>query len=345
MRVPSYFCLESLASSDDTGMHAVKGRLAAILAMRTFSAALPLGFAVESTYSQISSEGVERHFIVSARAASLADAIVADPSDANSMYWNPSLLSFLRERSLITNYSLERIRSRDAIMNEGLVVPIILEPGWVLGLGALYSHVGHIQEGGPLSGYDYRQGSSDIALSLAVARALSVGCIATIRLGRAGSKAITAMSSAFGMTYQPSPEMSYGLSFQGFGNSIEYLLDTATSGTNPGLARLPQSLQLGVTLQFDALKDRPTIAISVADQKVFGVKGHIYKGGLEVWPVRFLALRLGYWVGSQTVAARYGSGIRLGQWQVDYGVSTTELEPMYHQISLSYCFSSHLDRR
>ena len=296
-------------------------------------------------FSQISSENVERHFIANARAAALGDGIVADATDVTCMYWNPSSLSFLRERSIVLNYSLERIRGRDNLMNENIVISLLHEKEWTVGLGATYSHVGHIESGSSLAGYSFNQGSLDLALATALSRFFSIGILSTIRRGQVGSRNSTVGSFALGMMYYPSPEISYGLSYQGIGDRIDYSFDPLRFQTSPIKTRLSQSLQVGVTTRFNALADRPTVVLAGVSQKIFGIDGFIYKAGIEGWPSNFLALRIGYWVGTETVAARYGGGLRLGPWQLDYAISTTELEPQFHQASLSYSFSSQSLRR
>jgi hypothetical protein len=275
----------------------------------------------------------------------LADAIVADAAGVSNMYWNPSSLSFLQERSIVLNYSLERTRGRDNIMNENVAVSLLQEKELAVGIGATYSHVGHLENASPLSGYSFNQGSLDLAIATALSHFFSIGIVSTLRHGWAGPQNVTVVSSAVGMMYFPSPEIIYGLSYQGIGDGIEYLFDSSEFQTNPVRAKLSHGLQVGVTTRFNALAERPTVILAGVSEKIFGNSGFIYKAGIEAWPTNFLALRIGYWVGTQTVAARYGGGLRLGQWQVDYRISTTELEPRFHQISLSYCLTDHRNRR
>ena len=296
-------------------------------------------------WSQISSENADRHFIANARAAALADAIVSDATDISSMYWNPSSMVFLQEHSVVINYSLERIRGRDNIMNENVAVVLMNKNDLAFGFGATYSHVGHVESNSPISGYGFSQGSLDLAAATALSRSLSVGIISTVRYGRVASGGAAVLSAAVGLMYYPSPAISYALSFQGAGDGMEYSFDSTEERTILTRGSLTQSLQVGITSRFGVDDGRPTIVLTAADQKIFGKAGFIYKGGVEAWVVRFLALRVGYWVGPESIAARYGGGIRVGQWRLDYGVSTTELEPRFHQISVSYCFPNHLSRR
>jgi hypothetical protein len=324
------------------------GSFTSVLSKRAIWVASLLCLVMNSTCSQISSQNVERHFITNARAAALADAIAAEATDVTCMYWNPASLSFLQERSVVLNYSLERIHGRDNVMNENIALSLIDEKEFAVGLGATYSHVGHIEAGSPLSGYNFNQGSFDLALAMAPSRFFSIGILSTIRHGRAGSQSTTVVSAVLGMMNYPSPELSYGLVYQGLGDGIEYSFDPSGFQTNPIKMRLPHSLQLGITMRFNGfntLDVRPTVVVSVATQKMFGTEGFILKGGVEVWPISFLALRIGYWAGTQTVAAKYGCGVRLEQWRLDYGVSPTELEPIFHQVSLSYCFSDRFYHR
>lgn len=232
------------------------------------------------------------------------------------------------------NYSLERVRGRDNYMNENVVVSLLQDNGLALGLGTTHSHVGHLEAGSPLLGYSFNQWSFDLGVATTLSRFLSVGGMSTFRYGKAGSQNSIVVSSTLGVMYYPSPEISYGLTYQGIGDGIEYVFDTTETSTNPVKTKLSRSLEIGATLRFDARGDHPSAVFTIATQRMLEKKSLIYKGGLELWPIDFLALRIGYWIGTQTVAGRYGGGVRGGQWQLDYGVSTTKLEPMFHQVSL-----------
>ena len=323
----------------------MKGRSTAAHPGRSVWVASLLCLLAGSTCAQISSQNVERHFITNARAAALADAVIADPADICSMYWNPSSIAFLQDRSVVLNYSLERIRGRDNIMNENVAVSLLNHKDIAVGLGATYSHVGHLENGSPLSGYSFNQGSLDVAMAMALSRFFSVGIVSTVRYGQVRSQSSAAVSAALGIMYYPSSRISYALSYQGVGDGIDYSFDSTEAQTALMTRTLSQSLQIGIASRFNVVGGRPAVVLTAASQKMFGTKGFIYKGGVEAWVLKFLALRVGYWVGTETVAARYGGGIRLGQWQVDYGISTTALEPRFHQISLSYCLIDHPNRR
>ena len=315
-------------------------RLCKVIVLAAMSGVLP-----GEGWSQISSENSDRHFITNARAAAMADAIVSDATDISSMYWNPASIVFLQERSVVVNYSLERIRGRDDMMNENVAVALMNRDDLAFGIGATYSHVGHVGNDSPISGYSFNQGSLDLAAAMALSRFFSAGIISTVRYGRVPSRSATTLSAGLGLMYYPSSVISYALSFQGVGDGMEYSFDSSEERTILTRGSLTQSMQVGITSRFGGEEGRPTIVLTAADQKIFGKNGFIYKGGVEAWVARFLALRLGYWVGPESIAARYGGGIRAGQWRLDYGVSTTELEPRFHQVSVSYCFPSHLSRR
>ncbi|HCV43899.1 MAG TPA: hypothetical protein DGH68_10485 [Bacteroidetes bacterium] len=292
--------------------------------------------------AQISSQNADRHFITNARAAGMADAIVSDATDVSGLYWNPAVLSFLREGSLIFSYSLEKLgEGEDNIMNENLVAPVIDDQGWGLGIGATYSHVGSVSPGSPLSGYKYQQVGVDIGLATAITKFFSVGVTTRGKYGRVDSQSMGAMSTTFGICYFPTPGLSYGISYQGFGDGIEYTVDTLSAQTNIARFELPHSLQFGLTARWKALNEKPIVVLNVSSQKVLGINGAVYKGGVEYWPMDFLALRAGYWAGTDTRSARFGCGLRFDDWQLDYALSTTKREPRFHQFSLSYCFRSY----
>jgi hypothetical protein len=293
------------------------------------------------TLAQISSEASDQHFIVGARAGALADALTSDNSDVSAMYWNPAIISFLHEISIVGNYSLEILGNRDNIMTENVVFPVFSMDWGGVAIGFTNSHVGHIEQGSPLTGYNFSLVGLDVGGSVVLSDPLSVGVLVSTRYARTNNNGLVVLSSTFGVCYQPAPELTYGLSFQGVGDGAEFVLDPLTLETMPERFRLSKALQLGITARVGAFSERPVIIANAGTQKLFGRDGIVYKGGIEIWPVPFWPLRIGYWVGSETVAARYGTGLRFGRYQLDYGISTTRLEPRFHQFSLSYTLSDH----
>ena len=291
--------------------------------------------------AQITSMNSDRHNIIGARAAALADSYVAEQSDVGAMYWNPATLTFSRRMSVVLNYAVERIYGSDNTMTENVVAPVPLERGWGLGLGLTFSHLGRLTTvGSPIAGMSFHQFGFEVGLAKKLARAFSIGILVDTRYGKGSSTALGTVSSSVGAFYSPSPGVSYGVAFQGLGWGIEY--NVVGGETVPSRIVLERSFQMGLSLAIPTQLDRQVVVLTLSNQKIIGVNGLVYKGGIEIIPMSFLILRTGYWVGPETSAGKLGGGIRVGKFQLDYAESLNELEPRFHQISVSFMFGAGL---
>ncbi|MBM2839806.1 MAG: hypothetical protein HW412_334 [Bacteroidetes bacterium] len=286
--------------------------------------------------AQITSMNSDRHFVTGARAASLADVYVAEPYDVVSMYTNPAALTWLLRNSVVLNYSMERILSTDNIMNENVAVPIPLTSEATLGVGATVSHVGYVRDTSPLSGFSYRQYGVEIAVGWSISTFLSIGAGVNARYGDSKATKLASVHGSVGALYSPSPEFSYGVSVQGLGEGLDYPFDPVTRITSVVRTKLDNSLQVGISWRFRDNRNEPILTVVLANQKIFKVDGLVYKGGIEYQPVSVLALRLGYWVGPKTLVPKFGAGVHVSGFQVDYAISPSELEPVSQQVSLSF---------
>jgi hypothetical protein len=279
----------------------------------------------------------DKHYIIGARAAALADSYVADQSDVGAMYWNPASLAFIPRMSIVLNYALESVYGNDNTMTENVAVPISLESDWRLGLGFTFSHVGRQGTiGSPISGTNFRQYAFGAGLAKKLSPAFSFGVLVDTRYGKGSSIALGTIASSIGAFYSPFPGLSYGAVFQGVGWGIEY--NVVGGSTIPSRIKLDRSFQMGLSLSIPSRPDKEIVMLTLSNQKILGVDGIVYKGGIEIIAMRFLVLRAGYWVGPETATAKFGGGVRVGRFRIDYAASLSELEPRFHQVSFVYMF-------
>lgn len=285
---------------------------------------------------QITSINSDRHYIVGARAAALGDAFVADDQDVSGMYHNPASLSFLRMHSVVLNVGAERIGDNSYTMVENVVLPVQVNRLVCLGLGASFSHIGKTSEGDSGSGLNFKQYGIDVSVSYLVSRSLGIGASVNGKYGRTPVLDMGFITSSIGVFYMPELGLSYGLVLQGLGWEPEY---TVVNGRSL-VARTTQdkSIQIGVGLRLPKTAPRPTLSLSYASQKLLNRKGVVYKGGFEMFVWDFLAFRVGYWFGPNSVAAKYGGGIFFDRFMMDYAISPSRLEPRFHQLTFSYSF-------
>jgi hypothetical protein len=63
------------------------------------------------------------------------------------------------------------------------------------------------------------------------------------------------------------------------------------------------------------------LGITIANEKILGQDGLIYRGGIEVFPSSVLALRLGYEVGPELSGYACGAGLVVNVVRLDYALS------------------------
>jgi hypothetical protein len=271
----------------------------------------------------------QQPFGASARAVALAQAYVGETHDASAMYSNPAALGFLQRMAVEIDHSDEWT---NRIMNDRLTVPVSVGSEFTLGLGVTLSHVGYLRESpmhfeGQLFGFDI--GSAAIVMP-----GLSVGVRTNLVYGWSEKSGTIAGNGAVGILYAPYPEVSYGITYSGIGQGPVFY----SSGTETTLdkVQLTRKLHLGASMRFPA-PPRPTVvALSLTNEKTFGLNGLSYRGGLELFPLPFVGLRFGYTLHPNFAAATYGIGIRLLPIQVDYAILPSRLTNRMHQVTISH---------
>jgi hypothetical protein len=293
--------------------------------------ALFLVVATSGLQAQIFTLYSSRPAPVGARAAGMGDAYAAEPYDATSMYWNPASVVFLQNRSVVFSHLLDQTING---MNENAAIPLWQLKGAAIAIGLTVNHVGKF---GNTSSVDFRvvQYGYDIAIAKEVIPTLSFGVGLGVRYGQTTLSNLWGISSSFGAFYSPSREITYGVTLSGVGSGILYVSDRVT--TTLSSENLPRTLQAAVSMRFPHTADETFLTISVANEKVFGVDGIRYQGGVEAYPVKFLALRWGYTYQQNLFsAARYGLGIRMRKFQLDYAISPSTLAERSYQFSLGF---------
>lgn len=299
-------------------------------------------FTASMATAQIASIGTDTHSIISARAAALGDSYSSEPFDAMIMYWNPAGLAHLRRQSLSLNSAIEQDDFDDRLLTENVTLPIPVIQDWGLGVGLTSTSVGSIPDESPLVGLNFSIFKFDIAAAKAVSPFISIGAGASVRLGNGGGRSITAFSGSLGVIYCPNALVSYSLAAQGFGNGVDFGVDE-NQHTTLNKSSLPRSVTAGLVARTPE-KAIAQFTLTAEGVKVVDMSGIVYKGGFEGLVASFLALRLGYWVGPNTRAARYGAGLILGDFMLDYAIAPSKLEPRYQQFSLSYNLQRRVGR-
>jgi hypothetical protein len=133
-----------------------------------------------------------------------------------------------------------------------------------------------------------------------------------------------------GVTYHPMPEISYGLEYGGTGEGYAI---TDTTRLSP--AALQRHLELGLFMKYPVKESRTILAIGLSNEKIFGQTGMYYKGGLEILPLEYVALRYGYIFGISSGVPRYGLGLVSDIALLDYSISPGVGRLRFQQVTLT----------
>ena len=264
-----------------------------------------------------------------ARAAGFADAFVSDAHDVSSMYWNPGALAYLKQSSVILNYSQEQVIRG---MEEDITFPFRVSEGEALTGGISVNNVGYF---GTRSETAFRavQYTATVAYAREILPSFSVGASAALQYGKTDVSKLWSRSSSIGILYVPDDQLSYGASFSGIGSGMLYTSDRST--TTLTTQNLPRILSAGASVRFPGGPDRPVFILSASNQKLFGESGIRYNGGIEIWPFKVLALRGGYLVYPHLSAARFGMGLHLAAIELDSSISPSKLTDQAVHFSLA----------
>jgi hypothetical protein len=271
---------------------------------------------------------------VSARAAVLGDAYVAEATDAGDAFGNPATPIFLSGPSVSLGHSLER---KDVMMRENMAIAFPFTQTRALGIGVSVAHTGYLEDS-PRTTTEMKilQYLFDIGYAQRISPSLGVGVSLGLRYANSEGYHSTELNPSVGVIYAPSPEVSYGLVYSDRGSFLEYTHDSSSVSWNTGDLR--RSLQIGLTLRLRLWRRDPTLTMALANEKILSVGGLTYKGGAEFRPSQYVAFRMGYFVTPDKAYARYGVGLILKPLRIDYSISPSYFSDRFHDMTASWDF-------
>lgn len=302
------------------------------------AACLCLSFTIiahkSSAQTATNSDTTNFHFWYSsldARAVSLAGATMADPLTSNGLYSNPGILPFNNNRPQLSLHTV--YNSQHNILTENATASLLKNKDKHLLLGATLLHNGpdkiSIANGDQLS---FTQLNLALAYGQMITSSLSVGGRIKMDYGHSWSGDKFASDASLGFIYSPSSKISYGLVYKGTGFQNAWLgsglsfFKTGAQHTQITTTQLPQRLELGATLRFPSLAKHPDFVLSLSNEKMFGKRGLVYKGGLEVYLLDNLTIRGGYFHSPFVEGGRLGLGLLLNSFKIDYAYSYNNLD-------------------
>lgn len=267
-----------------------------------------------------------------ARNVALGSANMSEAYDISCMYENPATIAFLEVPSVFINHS----QGNFSAIQENVAFPVVYDRSQMLALGVKLYTVGELIKSGAAK-------RSALGYTLAYARkvtsSISLGGSVHFDQGVVPQQGhASAVSYALGFNYTPNPDFSYGLAVGGLGTGVDFVEGDA--GVAAVQTTLPRFLEGGAEMRFptESSLQPAYLILSLASEKIFGESGVDYKGGVEFFPVRFLALRLGYVAGPSLHQLRYGIGLREGMFSVDFAIypeKVAGLNILLEQVSAS----------
>ncbi|MCH8567125.1 MAG: hypothetical protein LAT67_02620 [Balneolales bacterium] len=276
------------------------------------------------------------------RSLSMGSATVSDLYGRPSMGINPAL-SGLYQNNLVfqinTNYSWNT-----RLMQYSLQFPTISVENH-----RITARIGFMNEG--FDELDFWENSqipvpdaelyhADIAYAFAFSEVFSLGVNQRIAYALNKGTNDWAYSADFGLVYAPAENISYAIVFRGLGNEISYEIAEA-GATILGSKLMQQSLEVGATFRFPTEGERTFLTISFANEKEFGNSGLWYKGGMELLPFSFLAIRGGllFNLDDSVFIPRTGIGFVFSFGRFDYMLAPGQRAGEYfHQAGLTLKF-------
>ncbi|MBI3788509.1 MAG: hypothetical protein HY276_09695, partial [Ignavibacteriales bacterium] len=228
---------------------------------------------------------------VSARATAFADAYISETHDVGVLYWNPAALAFLSRSFVLMDYKYSP-SSKFASYN--LAIPFFTGRDQAFAVGFSF-HAQPSMKDTSTSAYFAKEYGVDVASSTIIAYAISLGVRAGVRYGQNADSRAWAGFSSLGLYYEPTPAISYAFVYNGIS------LGTKHTESDPAkeviVQQLPRSFQIGVSMHYPSSRREHVVTIGLANEKIIGQGGLLYKGGLEIGFFRFLTARVGYLVG------------------------------------------------
>lgn len=321
-------------------------KICALLALSTFLGSLLPGMAANAqitdpTGTEDGRRGALNVYKYDARTTALGDANVGGLHNLMNMNMNPASLSFTREPRSIQADAFQNWNNN--MMMETVAFPMLVNSKHALA-GQLSRSHGGMKQTNLLGTSPHPQPSLsmyqfDIGYAYTIQGVLSLGILNNFSYTENPNNNAQYWTSftTLGVTYSPSQSISYGASFRGLGRSptYEFIEDGETI---LGSQNLQEILELGATMRFPVEGERTVMSLSLSNEKRFGQNGIWYKGGLELFPTSYLALRGGALLHTATNirAPRFGIGFVSDAFELDYALSfERQLYQRYHQLSLT----------
>jgi len=261
-----------------------------------------------------------------ARAAALGGAYIAQTLDVASMYWNPGSIMFLQRESVVEN---TMFATNYAVMHTSVASRVYSDSRFSVAAGFAGTYFG-------TRWYDpnFTSRGGDICVATKLSPVFSVGMLVNVRYAQSSTNSLWASSGSVGVIYYPTPDISYGLVYEGFGKAFVYN-NSPSQLFSLVDEHIPRDLKVGTSFYFPPSSNRVTFVIAMSTELSLSDRTLRNSAGFEYYPVAPLALRLGFANADSTTVTSFGFGIRLNVIQFDYAFVPMTPTDRYHQLSIS----------
>ena len=246
----------------------------------------------------------------SARSLALGNAVTGLADDAATSYWNPAGYASLRTMELSAMGASLGMDTQYGFVTLGLPT----ESWGTFALSGTYTSSGEFQRTDIFTDLDETFSEDEGIYSLSWAKAmgrLSFGFSVKSVSQDIGGASGTGTGLDVGVQFRPHRALGFGVAIQ---NAVAPRLTLVSDEEE-----LPRSVRAGMALSF--LRGRLQMTADAVKTRWMDTS---YRMGLEMWPLRSAAARIGYDGEKEQWAA--GAGFRWQNWQFDYAYVSTELD-------------------
>lgn len=271
--------------------------------------------------------------LTGARNGAMGETLISESNDISAMYLNPASIIFLKSKNLLFSHGQ---LSDNMGMTENFAIPILRTNQFSLAVGLESYHLGYLKENSAFpEQHIFEFGYNVSAATNLIAPTFSIGATVGLQYGNTDISKAWAASYSFGINYSPSADINYGLALSGVGDDIRYLQEDTTLSVSK--VNASKKLVLGASMKYPSSSSlrRTVLVLALANEKIFGTDGLLYKAGIELRPWRFIHFRIGYVFGKEISEPRFGAGFNFNIVILEYVFYAGPDPAMLQQFSLS----------
>jgi hypothetical protein len=278
-------------------------------------------------YSQMQYQLVNPFNKIDARTTALADAYITDINNAGALYSNPAALVFLHQWSILANYNLSSFSDGTGFTTAAAFGN---REDNAMAIGISLNKVPAAADTVSPS-YFTNQCGIDFGGGIMIATSLSLGARVSMQYADTHDSKVMTGFTSIGLYYGPEPTVSYGFVYNGISLGSQY--KNYQPSEDFAFQQVPSNFQIGISLQYPSSINEHILTVALANEKIVGERGLVYKAGIELCPFSILSLRAGYDAGISTSEARYGIGLETNGVQMSYAFVPRESGGPIHQLS------------